>query len=83
MMIGCSSGRIRVALAATELQGDRQEGWPWPTSSTSTAATSIPTCRPHPRHLDFAEFRRTADLVGADLLVDMAHDAGAAPACHR
>lgn len=28
------------------------------------------------RHLDFAEFRRIADLVGAYLLVDMAHFAG-------
>ncbi len=30
----------------------------------------------YPRHLDFAEFRRVADLVGAYLLVDMAHFAG-------
>jgi glycine/serine hydroxymethyltransferase len=30
----------------------------------------------HPRQLDFAEFRRIADLVGAYLLVDMAHFAG-------
>jgi glycine hydroxymethyltransferase len=30
----------------------------------------------YPRHLDFAEFRRIADLVGAYLLVDMAHFAG-------
>jgi glycine hydroxymethyltransferase len=28
------------------------------------------------RHLDFAEFRRIADLVGAYLMVDMAHFAG-------
>ena len=28
------------------------------------------------RHLDFAEFRRIADLVGAHLMVDMAHFAG-------
>jgi glycine hydroxymethyltransferase len=30
----------------------------------------------YPRHLDFAEFRRIADRVGAYLLVDMAHFAG-------
>jgi glycine hydroxymethyltransferase len=30
----------------------------------------------YPRHLDFAEFRRIADLVGASLMVDMAHFAG-------
>lgn len=30
----------------------------------------------YPRQLDFAEFRRIADLVGAYLLVDMAHFAG-------
>src|SRR5262245_3709042 len=30
----------------------------------------------YPRHLDFAEFRRISDLVGAYLLVDMAHFAG-------
>lgn len=30
----------------------------------------------YPRHLDFAEFRRIADLVGAFLLVDQAHFAG-------
>ena len=30
----------------------------------------------YPRQLDFAEFRRIADLVGAFLLVDMAHFAG-------
>ncbi|MEV6984055.1 serine hydroxymethyltransferase [Sphaerisporangium sp. NPDC051017] len=30
----------------------------------------------YPRHLDFAEFRRIADAVGALLLVDMAHFAG-------
>jgi len=30
----------------------------------------------YPRHLDFAEFRRIADLVGAYLMVDMAHFAG-------
>jgi glycine hydroxymethyltransferase len=30
----------------------------------------------YPRHLDFAEFRRIADAVGATLLVDMAHFAG-------
>jgi len=30
----------------------------------------------YPRHLDFAEFRRIADLVGAHLMVDMAHFAG-------
>ena len=27
----------------------------------------------YPRHLDFAEFRRIADEVGAKLFVDMAH----------
>ena len=30
----------------------------------------------YPRHLDFAEFRRIADDVGAKLFVDMAHFAG-------
>jgi len=30
----------------------------------------------YPRHLDFAEFRRIADNVGAYLMVDMAHFAG-------
>jgi glycine hydroxymethyltransferase len=30
----------------------------------------------YPRHLDFAEFRRIADEVGARLMVDMAHFAG-------
>jgi glycine hydroxymethyltransferase len=30
----------------------------------------------YPRQLDFAEFRRIADLVGAHLMVDMAHFAG-------
>ncbi|HYU83482.1 MAG TPA: serine hydroxymethyltransferase [Kribbellaceae bacterium] len=30
----------------------------------------------YPRQLDFAEFRRIADLVGAYLMVDMAHFAG-------
>ncbi|MCW3818775.1 serine hydroxymethyltransferase [Micromonospora sp. DR5-3] len=30
----------------------------------------------YPLHLDFAEFRRIADLVGARLMVDMAHFAG-------
>jgi glycine hydroxymethyltransferase len=30
----------------------------------------------YPQHLDFAEFRRIADSVGADLMVDMAHFAG-------
>jgi len=30
----------------------------------------------YPRHLDFAEFRRIADLVDAKLMVDMAHFAG-------
>lgn len=30
----------------------------------------------YPRQLDFAEFRRIADLVGARLMVDMAHFAG-------
>jgi glycine hydroxymethyltransferase len=30
----------------------------------------------YPRHLDFAEFRRIADEVGAHLMVDMAHFAG-------
>jgi glycine hydroxymethyltransferase len=30
----------------------------------------------YPRRLDFAEFRRIADLVGAYLMVDMAHFAG-------
>ena len=30
----------------------------------------------YPRHLDFAEFRRIADEVGAYLMVDMAHSAG-------
>ncbi|MER7012205.1 serine hydroxymethyltransferase [Saccharopolyspora sp. NPDC000359] len=30
----------------------------------------------YPRHLDFAEFRRIADEVGAYLVVDMAHFAG-------
>jgi glycine hydroxymethyltransferase len=30
----------------------------------------------YPRQLDFAEFRRVADLVGAHLMVDMAHFAG-------
>jgi glycine hydroxymethyltransferase len=30
----------------------------------------------YPRHLDFAEFRRIADSVGAKLFVDMAHFAG-------
>ncbi|MEV0125228.1 serine hydroxymethyltransferase [Streptomyces sp. NPDC050703] len=30
----------------------------------------------YPRHLDFAEFRRIADAVGAKLWVDMAHFAG-------
>jgi len=30
----------------------------------------------YPLHLDFAEFRRIADLVGAELMVDMAHFAG-------
>ncbi|MGW6936986.1 serine hydroxymethyltransferase [Lentzea sp. NPDC054927] len=30
----------------------------------------------YPRQLDFAEFRRIADLVGAKLMVDMAHFAG-------
>ena len=30
----------------------------------------------YPLHLDFAEFRRIADLVGATLMVDMAHFAG-------
>jgi glycine hydroxymethyltransferase len=30
----------------------------------------------YPQHLDFAEFRRIADLVGAYLMVDMAHFAG-------
>ncbi|MFC5175610.1 serine hydroxymethyltransferase [Nocardioides taihuensis] len=30
----------------------------------------------YPLHLDFKEFRRIADSVGADLLVDMAHIAG-------
>jgi glycine hydroxymethyltransferase len=30
----------------------------------------------YPRHLDFAEFRRIADQVGAYLMVDMAHFAG-------
>src|SRR3954469_21695315 len=30
----------------------------------------------YPRHLDFAEFRRIADEVGAYLMVDMAHLAG-------
>ncbi|ANY07897.1 serine hydroxymethyltransferase [Pseudonocardia sp. HH130630-07] len=30
----------------------------------------------YPRHLDFAEFRRIADAVGAHLMVDMAHFAG-------
>ena len=30
----------------------------------------------YPRQLDFAEFRRIADLVGAYLIVDMAHFAG-------
>ncbi|OZM79602.1 serine hydroxymethyltransferase [Pseudonocardia sp. MH-G8] len=30
----------------------------------------------YPRHLDFAQFRRIADEVGASLMVDMAHFAG-------
>jgi glycine hydroxymethyltransferase len=30
----------------------------------------------YPRHLDFAEFRRIADEVGAKLMVDMAHFSG-------
>jgi glycine hydroxymethyltransferase len=30
----------------------------------------------YPRHLDFAEFRRIADEIGAYLMVDMAHFAG-------
>ncbi len=30
----------------------------------------------YPRHIDFAEFRRIADVVGAKLMVDMAHFAG-------
>ncbi|GHD13578.1 serine hydroxymethyltransferase [Zhihengliuella salsuginis] len=30
----------------------------------------------YPRHLDFAEFRRIADSIGAYLMVDMAHFAG-------
>ena len=30
----------------------------------------------YPRQLDFAEFRRIADEVGAYLMVDMAHFAG-------
>ena len=30
----------------------------------------------YPLHLDFAEFRRIADLIGAYLMVDMAHFAG-------
>jgi glycine hydroxymethyltransferase len=30
----------------------------------------------HPLHLDFAEFRRIADLIDAKLMVDMAHFAG-------
>ncbi|MEM9138691.1 MAG: serine hydroxymethyltransferase [Pseudomonadota bacterium] len=30
----------------------------------------------YPRHIDFAEFRRIADAVGAYLLVDMAHFSG-------
>jgi glycine hydroxymethyltransferase len=30
----------------------------------------------YPRHLDFAQFRRIADAVGAYLMVDMAHFAG-------
>jgi glycine hydroxymethyltransferase len=30
----------------------------------------------YPRHLDFAQFRRIADEVGAKLMVDMAHFAG-------
>lgn len=30
----------------------------------------------YPRHLDFAKFKEIADLVGATLLVDMAHFAG-------
>ena len=30
----------------------------------------------YPRHLDFAKFKEIADLVGASLLVDMAHFAG-------
>ncbi len=36
----------------------------------------IAGCSAYPRFLDFAEFRRIADMVGAYLLVDMAHFAG-------
>jgi len=37
----------------------------------------------YPRHLDFAKFKEIADLVGATLLVDMAHFAGLVASGHH
>ena len=52
----------------------------WPRSSASPRSTSpkliVAGWSAYPRQLDFAEFRRIADEVGAYLMVDMAHFAG-------
>ena len=52
----------------------------WPRSSASPPEPEpkliVAGWSAYPRQLDFAEFRRIADSVGAYLMVDMAHFAG-------
>ena len=50
----------------------RSSAWPWSTSPQLIVAG----WSAYARQLDFAEFRRIADPVGAYLMVDMAHFAG-------
>ena len=62
----------RRARTTTSSTWPRSSGWP----ASSRPKLIVAGWSAYPRQLDFAEFRRIADEVGAYLMVDMAHFAG-------